>query len=114
MCAGYQSASSNDVLLDEGQLHHTTETVIDLLLDAMADINVGNQVKGESFTMLHHVVRVGHASLVRKMLAARADTNRQDAKQGFSPLHVAAKGKHHEIIQLLIDANADTELTIKS
>jgi len=104
----------SDRLLEEDKLHHTREAAIDLLLEAKADVNVGNQVQGESFTMLHHVARAGDTSLTRKMLAARADANRQDTKQGFSPLHIAAKAKHHDVIQLLINADADTALTISS
>jgi len=104
----------SDRLLEENKLHHTIEAAIDLLLEAKADVNVGNQVQGEWFTMLHHVARVGDTSLTRKMLAARADVNGQEIKQGFSPLHFAAKAKHHDVIQVLINANADTALTINS
>merc|ERR1711963_157445 len=57
---------------------------------------------------------MGHVDLTAKVLAARADVCRQDAKQGFAPLHIAAKKKCDDIVRLLLDARADGKQTIKS
>eukprot|EP00931_Biecheleriopsis_adriatica_P117021 TRINITY_DN92587_c0_g1_i1.p1 TRINITY_DN92587_c0_g1~~TRINITY_DN92587_c0_g1_i1.p1 ORF type:complete len:521 (+),score=67.59 TRINITY_DN92587_c0_g1_i1:44-1606(+) len=107
--------SASDVMLLEPQnLRRSTGDVIELLVQAKADLNRGNLVLGESFTALHQVARTGNVTVTHKLLAARADVNRRETKVGFSPLHVAAKAAHPEIIQMLVDANADTALTINS
>jgi len=109
-----EHAASDAILLEQQNVRRATGYVIDLLVQAKADLNRGNQVLGESFTALHQVARTGNVAVTRKILAARADVNRQETKVGLSPLHVAAKGTHHDVIQLLVDANADTTLTINS
>jgi len=109
-----EDSASEVVQLKQENLRRVTEDVVDLLVQAKADVNLGNHVQGESFTILHQVARMGDVTLTRMILGARADVNRQETKVGLSPLHVAAKGKHHDIIQLLVDANADTTLTMHS
>merc|ERR1712232_587982 len=69
---------------------------------------------GESFTVLHQVIRMGDAKLAAKIISFRADVCLQDAKHGFSVLHVAAQSKHRDIVQLLLKARADTSQHIWS
>jgi len=109
-----EGSGSDAILLEQGNLHPATEDVIDLLVQAKANLNCGNHVLGESFTALHQAVRTGNAIITHKILAARADVNRQESKVGLSPLHVAAKATHYDIIQLLVDASADTALAMNS
>merc|ERR1711941_184408 len=78
--------------------------------EARADVNLGSQVLGESTTIVHHQAGRGDALLLQKLLAARADIDRQEAKQGFSALHFAARAKRQDVVQLLLDADADMQL----
>jgi ankyrin repeat protein len=98
---------ADGVLLKEENLQRLADDIVNLLLEARADVNLGNQVMGESRTTLHEVARLGDANLVRKVLAARADIDRQDAKVGLSALHLAARSKHHDVLRALIEARAD-------
>ncbi|CAK9102541.1 Ankyrin repeat [Durusdinium trenchii] len=84
---------------------------IDLLLKARADVNLGNLHWGEGRTLLHEVAHRGNLSLTQKVLAAKADLQRQD-KQGFSALHLAARQRRSEVLRLLVESKAD--LTLQS
>merc|ERR1719331_2771904 len=82
--------------------------MVDLLLQARADVNLGNQVMGEMRTALHEAARVGDSVLLQKVISARAEVDRKDAsKMGLTALHLAARSKHHEAIRLLVEARAD-------
>mmetsp|Transcript_36067 Transcript_36067/g.57671 ORF Transcript_36067/g.57671 Transcript_36067/m.57671 type:complete len:535 (-) Transcript_36067:57-1661(-) len=95
------------VLLKEDNLQHLGVEMIDLLLEAKADVNASSHVGGESHTLLHDVAKTGDIVLMQKFLAARADINRQDAKMGMSALHLAARSKHHDACRLLVESRAD-------
>jgi len=95
------------VLLKEDNLQLLSGEMVDLLLHARADVNLGNQVIGETRTALHEAARLGDAALLQKVVAARADVDRKDAKLGFTALHLAARSKHHDAIAILVEARAD-------
>jgi len=103
--------TTEGILLKADNLETLADETLDLLLEARADVNLGNHVTGESFTVLHEAARTGDATLVTKVLAANAGLDRQDAKLGFSALHLAARAKHHEVVKLLLEARADTSAT---
>jgi ankyrin repeat protein len=98
---------ADGVLLKEDNLECLGVEMVDLLLEAKADVNLSSHVSGENRTILHEVARVGDATLVEKVLKARADVNRQDTKLGMSALHLAARSKHTDTIRLLVEARAD-------
>lgn len=100
-------ASKEGVLLKEDNLERLSDEMVDLLLDARADLNLGNQVVGETITPLHEAARLGDSVLLRKVLSAKADVNRKDAKLGVTALHLAARSKQNDAIRLLVDARAD-------
>jgi len=81
--------------------------MVDMILAARADVNLGNQVIGETRTALHEAARFGDASLLQKVLEARAAVDQQDTKLGFSALHLAARSRNHECMVLLVQARAD-------
>lgn len=98
---------SEGVLLKQDNLQRLGTEMIDLLLEAKADVNLTNYTWGEGRTMLHEVARGGDASLVQKVIAARVDINRKDSKQGLSALHLAARSKQVDVIRVLVEARAD-------
>lgn len=55
---------------------------------------------------LHSAVAGGHTQVVRRLLAAGADSGARQ-QQGFTPLMGAAAGGHREILELLLAAGAD-------
>lgn len=105
---GAEAAATDGVLLKAENLQQLPEETLDLLLEARADVNLGNRVTGETFTVLHEAARIGDATLVVKLLAAHACLDQQDTKLGLSALHLAARAKQHEIVKLLVGARADT------
>jgi len=48
---GFRKKKNPDVLLEAGHLALATNQVIDALLEARADVNMGSHVQGESFTV---------------------------------------------------------------
>lgn len=101
------SPASEGVLLKESNLKRLGDEMIDFLLTARADVSLGNQILGETRTVLHEAARLGDAVLLQKVVSAKADVNAKDSKLGFSPLHLAARSKHHDAVRLLVEAQAD-------
>eukprot|EP00931_Biecheleriopsis_adriatica_P086118 TRINITY_DN60841_c0_g1_i1.p1 TRINITY_DN60841_c0_g1~~TRINITY_DN60841_c0_g1_i1.p1 ORF type:complete len:531 (-),score=98.35 TRINITY_DN60841_c0_g1_i1:150-1742(-) len=97
---------SQGVMLKLSNLELVIEDVLDLLLDASADVNDGNRRIGESMTWLHTAAKSGDVSLARKLVAARADQEKVD-KLGLSALHLAARSKHVELVRVLLESRAD-------
>merc|ERR1712228_692845 len=48
----------------------------------------------------------GKPELVKKVLAAKADINKQ-GKQAMSALHLAARKRHVQVCEILLEARAD-------
>jgi len=99
--------ASEGLLLKEDNLTPLSNEIVDLLLEARADVNLGNQIVGEMRTPLHEAARVGDMVLLQKMISARAELDRKDAKLGLTPLHLAARSKQHDAIRILVEARAD-------
>mmetsp|Transcript_110789 Transcript_110789/g.213392 ORF Transcript_110789/g.213392 Transcript_110789/m.213392 type:complete len:511 (-) Transcript_110789:395-1927(-) len=98
--------AGDGTLLKADNINLLKEEILDLLLEARADVNLGNQIVGEQRTVLHEAARSGDAALTEKVLSTGAAIGQQD-KMGFSALHIAARGKHIEVVRLLVKAKAD-------
>jgi len=59
-----------------------------------------------AYTGLHAAAASGDAAEIRKLLAAKADTNTRDSN-GRTPLHVAAFGSHYDAVRALVAGGAD-------
>lgn len=81
--------------------------VVDALLQHKADVNLGNMESGLHNFPLMDAAKVGNRELTIKLIAARAEINKQ-GKQGMSALHLAARGGHTTIVAALLEAHADT------
>lgn len=103
-----EGEASEGVLLKDENLQMLPDETLDLLLNARADVNLGNHINGETCTLLHGAARLGDSTLTARVLAAGARLDQQDKKLGFSALHLAARAKNHEVVQLLIEARADS------
>lgn len=97
-------------LLKADNLRLLPEEILDLLLEAGADPNLGNGDWGEGRTLLHEAALAGDLNLARKVLAHGAKMNSQDKKSGFSALHLASRAKKDEMVRFLVDAKADFNL----
>lgn len=62
------------------------------------------------YTPLHMAAKYGHASTMRKLIAAKANPNARASNDGFTPLHLAVIDRHEEAIAVLIAAKADLEV----
>jgi uncharacterized protein len=59
-----------------------------------------------AYTGLHAAAASGDVAEIRKLLAAKADTNTRDTN-GRTPLHVAAFGSHDDAVRALVAGGAD-------
>jgi ankyrin repeat protein len=107
------SDASDGVLLKDENLSLLADEAMNLLLEAGADVNRGNNLTGESRTLLHVAAHSGDAELAERLISKRAHLDQQD-KTGLSALHVAARGKHLEIVRLLVTVRADATLLTAS
>ncbi|XP_045616246.2 uncharacterized protein [Procambarus clarkii] len=64
-------------------------------------------------TVLHRASHHGHDLIVRLLLAAGAEVNRQDVV-GNTPLHAAAQAGHNRVVKILLGHGARLEATSKS
>lgn len=101
-------------LLKEDNLMLLSQEILQTLLDSGTDVNLGNQVVGESRGVLHEAAMQGDQPLITAVLAAGAEVNKQESKQGMTALHLAARGKHTGAIRLLLEVRADTALKTSS
>lgn len=102
--------ASEGVLLKEDNLKLLGNEMLDLLLESGADVNLGNQVMGETRTLLHEAARAGDVALIKRVIAARADIDQKDSKLGLTALHLAARSRgpsRDEIVRVLTSAGAD-------
>merc|ERR1712217_23259 len=79
---------------------------IDLLLSCNADINLGNLSSGVNNSPLMDAAFAGKPELAKKLIAAKADINKQ-GKQDMSALHLAARKRHVQVAEILLAARAD-------
>ena len=66
-----------------------------------------NAPSGEERLPLHEAARLGSASIVATLIAAKADVNARVGSRSVTPLHNAAAGGHVAVVSVLIAANAD-------
>ncbi|KAK8740941.1 hypothetical protein OTU49_002784, partial [Cherax quadricarinatus] len=64
-------------------------------------------------TVLHRAAHHGHDLIVRLLLAAGAEVNRQDVV-GNTPLHAAAQAGHNRVVKILLKHGALQEATSRS
>lgn len=88
-----------------GQEHKPLE-VVQLLLDAGADVNVKDYYYG---TPLYAAARQGHSDTVKLLLNAKADVNAKDLHLRTA-LHAAVFQGNSEIVKLLLNAGADVHV----
>lgn len=79
---------------------------IDVLLSFGADMNLGNQSSGMECSALMYAASKGDVKIVEKLIAAKADINKQ-GKQQMTALHLAARTRRVEVCRILLVANAD-------
>jgi ankyrin repeat protein len=79
---------------------------IDVLLKFGADVNLGNQSSGMDNSPLMDVASAGNTQLAKKLIAAKADINKQ-GKQQMSALHLAARSRRNQVAEVLLAAKAD-------
>jgi len=80
--------------------------VIDVLLRAKANVNLGNMESGMKNTPLMDAAHAGKCELAEKLIAAKADVNAQ-GKSDMSALHLAARRGDVNVVQVLVAARAD-------
>lgn len=97
--------NQDGVMLKEENLSRVTLETLDSLLEARADVSLGNLQWGEGRTILHEAAHMGNVEATKRVLAW-ADVNCQD-KQGFSALHLAVRARKAEVIRLLVKSRAD-------
>ncbi|EQC31180.1 hypothetical protein SDRG_11106 [Saprolegnia diclina VS20] len=84
---------------------HGVDELVAALLDR-PDIQVGNFGVGQHNVMpLHMAARNGHANVVSRLLAAKAQVN-FIGHNGWTPLHWAAMHGHANVVSLLLAAGA--------
>jgi ankyrin repeat protein len=79
---------------------------IDLLLSFGANVELGNNSAGADNSPLMEAAMAGKEELVKKLIGAKADVNKQ-GKQDMSALHLAARKRHARVAESLIAAKAD-------
>jgi ankyrin repeat protein len=94
-------------LLTESKLHCSEDTIIELLLEAGADMDKHRTTSGK--TLLHLAARDNIAWIARRCLGLEADINDTD-EYGQTPLHVAAMYGSVQAAQVLLQGGANTEL----
>jgi ankyrin repeat protein len=81
------------------------QPVVELLLDAGADIN--GALRSTGHTALMRAARAGHTGIVGMLLQRGANPNAQTLGSDFDALTYAAMNGHTDIVRLLLEAGAD-------
>jgi len=77
----------------------------------LVSCNVRDEIQFPSRrTALHYAAAKGLASVVRTLVAKKADVNAQDLKLGWTALHDAAYKRRWEVAHLLLEFHADVRL----
>jgi ankyrin repeat protein len=92
-------------------LENDSETVLDVLLEGNADVNMGNLEIGMKTTLLQDAACRNDDCFLKKLIAARAALNAAD-KRGMTALHVAISNRHEGIARELIAARCDTSTSL--
>ncbi len=87
----------------EGRGNH----VLQLLVDASADVNKGRQK--DTVTPIWLAAQFGHSETVQALIGLNAELNKC-ASNGASPLYIAAQGGNCDCIKILAEKNADVNL----
>lgn len=101
-----------ELTLAGGHLCNHCDCIDILLNSSKANVNLGNLSSGIDNTPLMDAAAAGKTELVKKLIAARADINRQ-GKQDMSALHLSARKRHTQVAEALIAAGADMNLKSK-
>eukprot|EP00930_Biecheleria_cincta_P039116 TRINITY_DN26906_c0_g1_i1.p1 TRINITY_DN26906_c0_g1~~TRINITY_DN26906_c0_g1_i1.p1 ORF type:complete len:607 (+),score=113.71 TRINITY_DN26906_c0_g1_i1:38-1858(+) len=103
--------SSCELTLKNGNVVPARLAAVDLLLEARADVNIGNRKIGMGQSMLHEAVRVGDLPMAKRAIKHGAALNQRRESSGYSALHFAARAKNVGMIKLLRHARADITIT---
>jgi len=97
-----------DVLVSTQIVDEATRTeILNLLLDAGADVNVQSN---DGSTALHAAAWTNRREAVEILLARGAATDKRQTS-GAHPLHLAAQGGHLGIVELLLASGAEVNAT---
>ncbi len=87
------------------------EKVINMLLNAKADINIGNNGNDEA-SPINQAARAGNVALLKKLIANGANVNKPNAR-GYTALHLAAMIQSSETVRLLLQKGANPNFPMR-
>ncbi|GLV36665.1 Ankyrin [Carabus blaptoides fortunei] len=97
----YRCCEGRTCLLLACESEEIDTKIIECILNAGADVNLGNN---DGITPLHAACRNGNVTVVEILIKHRADTNIQEFN-GYTPLHCIALSNSVEALQLLLNTN---------
>lgn len=109
-CVVVEDGPPDGMSLDTVHISTIFDVATDLLIEARADVNIGNHRVGVGHSVLHEAARSGLLTLAQKVIAAAADVNTQRVGSGLTPLHLAVRGRKVELVELLLKHRADANL----
>eukprot|EP00746_Dinoflagellata_sp_MGD_P067307 gnl/MRDRNA2_/MRDRNA2_27783_c0_seq1.p1 gnl/MRDRNA2_/MRDRNA2_27783_c0~~gnl/MRDRNA2_/MRDRNA2_27783_c0_seq1.p1 ORF type:complete len:423 (-),score=105.31 gnl/MRDRNA2_/MRDRNA2_27783_c0_seq1:114-1382(-) len=92
-------------------LEHDHRAIVDALLQANADVNLGNLDLGLTTSPLMDAVYRNDLPMASMLVAANAKLDLMN-KSNMTALHIAARGSHVEMVKLLVEAKCDTTLEV--
>ncbi len=87
------------------------DKMIDTLLAAGADINIGNNGNDEA-SPINQAARAGNLKLLKKIIAAGANVNKPNAR-GYTALHLAAMIQSSETVKYLLQQGANANFPMR-
>lgn len=87
------------------------EKVIDMLLNAKADINIGNNGNDEA-SPINQAARAANVKLLKKLIANGANVNKPNAR-GYTALHLAAMIQSAETVKFLLQKGANPKFPMR-
>ena len=91
-------------LPDTDAASHGNEHIVDLFLEAEADVNL---TTGLSLNPLQCAARAGHQHIVQRLLDAGAERNENPGVSFTTALNLAAEECHSATVDVLLKAGAD-------